>query len=67
MIDQIRSRLDRRLYWGTSVVFFVLVFWTFARTFYLKPFFRTPRLSTLLQIHGIVMTGGLCFLLSRRV
>jgi hypothetical protein len=64
MGDQIRSRyrLGRRLYWGTSVVFFVLVFWTFARTFYLKSFFPTPRLSTLLQIHGTVMTGWIVLL-----
>ena len=64
MGNQIRSRnrLDRRLYWGTSVVFFVLVFWTFARTFYLKSFFPTPRLSTLLQIHGAVMTGWVVLL-----
>lgn len=64
MGDRIRSRnrLDRRLYWGTSVVFFALVFWTFARTFYLKSFFPTPRLSTLLQIHGTVMTGWVVLL-----
>jgi len=64
MGDQMRSRnrLDRRLYWGTSVVFFALDFWTFARTFYLKSFFPTPRLSTLLQIHGIAMSGWVVLL-----
>ena len=64
MGDQIRpmNRLDRRLYWGTSVVFFALVVWTFARTFYLKSFFPAPRLSTLLEIHGTVMTGWVVLL-----
>jgi hypothetical protein len=64
MGNQIRSRarLDRRLYWGTSVVFFALVVWTFARTFYLKSFFPAPRLSTLLEIHGTVMTGWVVLL-----
>lgn len=39
-----------------------MVFSTFARTFYLKPFFRTPPLSPLLHIHGAVMTGWVVLL-----
>jgi hypothetical protein len=53
---------DRRLCLGASLVFAALVFWTFARTFYLKPFFGTPPLSALLHIHGAVMTGWVVLL-----
>jgi hypothetical protein len=55
-------RFDRRLYLGASLIFLALVFWTFARTFYLKPFFGTPPLSALLHIHGAVMTGWVALL-----
>jgi hypothetical protein len=54
--------MDRRLYLTASLIFLALVFWTFARTFYLKPFFRSPPLSTLLHIHGAVMTGWVILL-----
>jgi len=57
-----QRRFDRRLYLGASLIFFALVFWTFARTFYLKSFFRTPPLSALLHIHGAVMTGWVVLL-----
>ncbi len=55
-------RFDRRLYLGASLIFFALVFWTFARTFYLRPLFGKPPLSTLLHIHGAVMTGWVVLL-----
>ena len=57
-----QRRFDRRLYLGASLVFSALVFWTFARTFYLKSFFSTPPLATLLHIHGAVMTGWVVLL-----
>ncbi len=57
-----QRRFDRRLYLGTSLIFFALVFWTFARTFYLKSFIGTPPLSELLHIHGAVMTGWVVLL-----
>ncbi len=50
-------RFERRLYLGGSLIFFALVFWTFARTFYLKPLFGAPPLPGLLYTHGAVMTG----------
>jgi hypothetical protein len=53
---------DRRLYLGASLFFLALVLWTFARTFYLKPFFGTPPLSALLHIHGAVMSGWVLLL-----
>ena len=55
-------RFDRRLCLGASLVFLVLVFWTFARTYYLKSFFGTPPLSALLHIHGAAMTGWVVLL-----
>lgn len=56
------SRFDRAFFLGISVAFLALVFWTFARTFYLKMFFRAPPLSLLLHIHGAVMTGWVVLL-----
>jgi hypothetical protein len=56
------GRFDRRLYLSVSFIFFALVFWTFARTFYLKPLFGTPPLSALLHIHGAVMSGWVVLL-----
>jgi len=53
---------DRRFYTGASVLFGGLVFWTFAQTFYLKAWFRTPALSPLVHVHGIVMTGWVALL-----
>ncbi len=55
-------RFERRFYLGTTFIFLALVFWTFARTFYLKAFFATPALPLLLQIHGAVMTGWVVLL-----
>lgn len=57
-----QRRFDRGLYLGASVVFLGLVFWTFARTFYLKPFFGTRPLPALLHIHGAIMTGWVVLL-----
>lgn len=57
-----QRRFDRRLYLGASLIFFALVFWTFARTFYLQRFFGTPPLSALLHIHGAVMSGWVLLL-----
>jgi len=57
-----RGQFERRYYLGISLVFLALVFWTFARTFYLKPFFRTPSLPLLLHVHGAVMTGWVVLL-----
>ncbi|MGH8378950.1 MAG: hypothetical protein ACRER7_08330 [Gammaproteobacteria bacterium] len=57
-----RPRFERRFYLGISLVFLALVFWTFARTFYLKAFFTAPALSPLLHIHGVVMSGWVVLL-----
>lgn len=54
--------LDRRLYLVASLVFLALVFWTFARTYYLRVLFDTPPLSALLQVHGAAMSGWVVLL-----
>lgn len=51
------AHFDRRFYLATSVVFLALVFWTFARTYYLSAFFNAPPLSLLRHVHGAVMSG----------
>jgi hypothetical protein len=54
---------DRRFYFGSSLVFFALVFWAFARTYFLKLLFGTPVLTQLVHIHGMVMTGWVVLLI----
>jgi hypothetical protein len=56
-------RFERLFYLGTSAAFFGLVFWTFARTYYLRAWFGRPALPPLLHIHGVVMTGWVVLLL----
>jgi hypothetical protein len=58
-------RFNLFLYVGTSLFFLALVFWTFARTFYLKQFFDSPPLSALLYVHGTVMTGWIVLLVAQ--
>ncbi|HEX3429652.1 MAG TPA: hypothetical protein VHT03_02105 [Rhizomicrobium sp.] len=53
---------ERRFYLGTSLLFAALIFWTFARTYYLRTFFHRPPLPALLHIHGMVMTGWVVLL-----
>lgn len=55
-------RFERRFYLAFCGGFLALVLWTFARTFYLKAFFKTPPLSLLLHIHGAVMSGWVVLL-----
>ncbi len=57
-----RQPFERRFYLGFSIVFLALVFWTFARSFYLKAFYHTPALPLLLHIHGVVMSGWVILL-----
>jgi hypothetical protein len=56
------QRFERRFYLSASFIFLLLVFWTFARTYYLKPFLHTPALPGLLHVHGVVMTGWVVLL-----
>jgi hypothetical protein len=43
-------------------MFLALVGWTFARTYYLRPFFDVRPLPTMLHVHGVVMTGWVVLL-----
>lgn len=50
------------LYLGTSVLFVCLVFWAFARQFYLAAFTGAPALTLWLRVHGLVMSGWVVLL-----
>jgi hypothetical protein len=54
---------DRRLYTWAAMLTLAVVFAGFARTYYLKTHFGTPALSTLVHIHGLVMTLWFAFFL----
>jgi hypothetical protein len=55
-------RFERAFYSGLSLAFLLLVFWTFARTYYLRGFFHAAPLPTLLEVHGLVMSGWVALL-----
>jgi len=56
-VQRIAGR-DKRLYTWAAVFIPIIVVIGFARSYYLKPFFNTPSLpSVLVHLHGIVMTG----------
>lgn len=57
-----RRRFERRFYLIATFGFLALVFWTFARTYFLKLLYGTPPLSTLLHIHAVVMSGWVVLL-----
>lgn len=50
------ARSERPLFVAGAIVVAVLIFAGFAPTFYLKGLFGAPPLSTLLLLHGVVMT-----------
>src|ERR1700688_4093254 len=58
-------RCDRRFYLGASLIFLALVFWTFARSYYLSALFHTPPLTLRLHVHGAVMTGWVVLLVAQ--
>ncbi len=55
-------RFERVFYFAVSLAFVLLVFWTFARTYYLRAFFQATPLPTFLEIHGLVMSGWVVLL-----
>ena len=57
------SSVDRRLYTWGALVAIAIVFAGFARTYFLKTSFGTPALSTLVHVHGFVMTLWFVFFL----
>ncbi len=52
----VRRAVDHRFYTWVAVGAALIVFAGFAQTYYLKAFFRTPALSLLFHIHGLLMT-----------
>jgi hypothetical protein len=52
---QVASWRNSYFTWA-AIVALLLVFAGFARTYYLKSFFGTPALPTLLQLHGAILT-----------
>ena len=60
-------RRERLFYTGMAVVFVVVVFAGFARTYYLRPYFNTSSLGPLLHLHGVVFTSWLVLLLTQTV
>jgi len=56
---------DRRFYLVMAIASTVLVFLAFARTFYLKPYFGTPPLSRLVELHGAVFTAWMVFFIAQ--
>lgn len=57
----ISSSVDRRLYTWAAITAATIVFAGFARTYFLKTTFGTPALSTLVHLHGLVMTLWFAF------
>ena len=61
-----RPRIDRRLFAAAAIVFPLIVLAGFARTYYLKTLFQTPPLaSTLVHMHGILMTSWVLLFISQ--
>ncbi|HET9652127.1 MAG TPA: hypothetical protein VFP36_08045 [Usitatibacter sp.] len=52
-----RKAGERRLYAWAAAIALAVVFFGFARTYYLKGAFGTPQLSTLKHVHGVLMTS----------
>ncbi|HEX7314034.1 MAG TPA: hypothetical protein VF297_08930 [Pyrinomonadaceae bacterium] len=61
----VNRRRERLFYTGMSVAFLLVVFAGFARTYYLKPYFATPRLTPLLHLHGLIFSSWILFLLAQ--
>lgn len=62
LVNQAQRRFDRQFYLGASLVFLALVFWTFARSYYLRALFDSRPLTPLLHVHAAVMTGWVVLL-----
>jgi len=60
-----RPPIDRRLSVAAAIVLPVVVLAGFARTYYLKAFFHTPPLATLVHIHGVLMTSWVLLFISQ--
>lgn len=63
---QTARRRDSFYLW-VAIAAALIVFFGFARTYYLKGVFGTPPLSILLHAHAVLVTLGLCFFLFKLV
>lgn len=63
----VRRHFDRRFYIGAGAVALGLVFWGFARSYYLKLLFAAPALPARLHIHGAIMSSWLLLFLVQAV
>lgn len=52
-----RATSERRVYTWAAIAAFVVILAGFSPSYYLKPFFATPELTTLKHVHGVVMTA----------
>jgi hypothetical protein len=58
-------RRERLFYTGMAVVFLLVVFAGFARTYYLRPYFARGVLTPLLHLHGLIFTSWIVLLLAQ--
>ena len=61
------SSTDHAFSLAVTGCFVALVFWTFARSYYLRGFFNTTSLTPLVQVHGAVMSGWVVLLAAQSV
>jgi hypothetical protein len=59
------KRRTRRFYVGMAMAIAITVFAGFSRSYFLKAYYGTPELSTLLHIHGVVFTAWVLFFLAQ--
>ena len=65
-INLARRAFDRRLFLAAAILFPLIALAGFARTYYLKGWFGTPPLpSTLVHVHGLVMTAWIVLFISQ--
>ncbi len=61
----VHSRWDRKFYVGMAVGIAAIIFWGFARTYFLRPLYQTTELRPLLHLHGAVFTAWLVLLITQ--
>ena len=59
------KRRTRRFYVGMAIAIAITVFAGFSRSYFLKAYYGTPELSTLLHVHGVVFTIWVLFFLAQ--
>lgn len=62
---RVTRRRERQFYTGMTIAIVLTVFAGFAPTYYLKSYFGTPALPSLLHLHGLVFTSWLVLFLTQ--